>query len=61
MAMIIRTIPINQPNAVVESLTLLFRIREVLGSKLGPETGYPEIPLGFHQGDRPDDGGSKDL
>jgi hypothetical protein len=29
------------PNTVVEWLTLL-RIREVLGSDLGPETGYPD-------------------
>jgi hypothetical protein len=26
---------------VVERLTLLLRIREVPGSSLGPETGYP--------------------
>jgi hypothetical protein len=28
------------PNVVVEWLTLLLRIREVLGSNLGPENGY---------------------
>jgi hypothetical protein len=33
------------PNVVVEWLTLLLRIWEVLGSNLGPETGYPD--LGF--------------
>jgi hypothetical protein len=27
---------------VIEWLTLLFRIREVPGSILGPETGYPD-------------------
>jgi hypothetical protein len=30
------------PNVMVEWLTFLLRIREVLGSNLGPETGYPE-------------------
>jgi hypothetical protein len=30
-------------NAVVDWLTLLFRIREAVGSNLGPETGYPEF------------------
>jgi hypothetical protein len=30
-------------NIVFQLLTLLFRIREVPGSNLGPETGYPEI------------------
>jgi hypothetical protein len=28
------------PNVVAEWLTLLLRIREVLGFNLGPETGY---------------------
>jgi hypothetical protein len=28
-------------NVMVKWLTLLLRIREVLGSNLGPETGYP--------------------
>jgi hypothetical protein len=27
---------------MIEWLTLLLHIQEVLGSKLGPETGYPE-------------------
>jgi hypothetical protein len=31
-----------QPNVVVEFLTLLLGIQKVLGSNLGPETGYPE-------------------
>jgi hypothetical protein len=30
------------PNVVVEWLTLLLLIREVLGTDLGPETGYPD-------------------
>jgi hypothetical protein len=32
----------DTPNVMVEWLTLLFRIREVPGSNLGPETGYPD-------------------
>jgi hypothetical protein len=30
------------PNVVVEWLTLLLRIREVPGTNLGSETGYPD-------------------
>jgi hypothetical protein len=30
------------PNVVVECGTLLPRIREIPGSSLGPETGYPD-------------------
>jgi hypothetical protein len=30
------------PNAVVEWLIILLRIKGVPGSNLGPETGYPE-------------------
>jgi hypothetical protein len=30
-------------NVAVEGLVILRRIRQVLGSDLGPETGYPEI------------------
>jgi hypothetical protein len=30
------------PNIVVERLTFLLRIREVTGSNLGLETGYPD-------------------
>jgi hypothetical protein len=30
------------PTAVVKWLTLLLRIREVPGSNLGPEAGYPD-------------------
>jgi hypothetical protein len=30
------------PNVVVEWLAFLLRIREVPGSNLGPETGYPD-------------------
>jgi len=30
------------PNVVIEWLTILLRIREVPGSNLGPETGYPD-------------------
>jgi hypothetical protein len=37
------------PNVVIECLTLLFRVREVLCSKLGSETGYPEVLRGFPQ------------
>jgi hypothetical protein len=33
---------ISKKNIVVECLTLLLRIREVLSSNLGPETGYPD-------------------
>jgi hypothetical protein len=29
-------------NVVVERLALFLRIREVTGSNLGPETGYPD-------------------
>jgi hypothetical protein len=41
------------PNVLVEWLTLLLCIREVLGSSLGPETGYPArgfngFPQSFH-------------
>jgi hypothetical protein len=32
----------NQLNIVVEWLTLLLCIREVLGSNVGPENGYPD-------------------
>jgi hypothetical protein len=32
----------DRPNVVVEWLTLLLRIREVPGSNLGPDTGYPD-------------------
>jgi hypothetical protein len=32
-----------RPNVVVRWLTLLRRIREVQGSNLGSETGYPEV------------------
>jgi hypothetical protein len=32
----------QRPNIVVEWLTPLLRIREVLGSNVGPETGYPD-------------------
>jgi hypothetical protein len=35
------------PNVVIEMLTLLFHIREVLDSNLGPETGYPEAFVGL--------------
>jgi hypothetical protein len=31
------------PNVVVKGLTLVLRIREILGSNLGPETDYPEV------------------
>jgi hypothetical protein len=31
-----------KPNVVVEWLAFLFRIREVLGSNIGLETGYPD-------------------
>jgi hypothetical protein len=31
----------KRPNVVVEWLTLLIHIWEVLGSNLSPETGYP--------------------
>jgi hypothetical protein len=31
-----------RPNVMVEWLALLLRIREVPGSNLGPETGYPD-------------------
>jgi hypothetical protein len=37
------------PNVVVEWLMILFSIREVPGSNLGAETGYPEICRGFPQ------------
>jgi hypothetical protein len=30
------------PNVAVQWLTLLLRMREVSGSNLGPETGYPD-------------------
>jgi hypothetical protein len=33
---------IIEPNVVVEWLTFLLRIREVPGSNLGPELGYPD-------------------
>jgi hypothetical protein len=36
-------------NVVVELLELLFSIREVSGSNLGPETGYSEVFRGFPQ------------
>jgi hypothetical protein len=32
-----------QPNDVVEWLKLLLRIREVPGSNLGTQTGYPQF------------------
>jgi hypothetical protein len=32
----------RKPNVVVEWLTLLLRIREVMGSNFVPETGYPD-------------------
>jgi hypothetical protein len=32
----------NQPNVVVERLTLLLRIRKVPTSNLGQETGHPD-------------------
>jgi hypothetical protein len=32
----------HSPNIVIAWLTLLLRIREVLGSNLDPETGYPD-------------------
>jgi hypothetical protein len=35
-------------NVVVESLTLLLRILEILASNLGPETGYPEFFSWFY-------------
>jgi hypothetical protein len=31
------------PNVVVEWPTILLRVREVPGSNLGPETGYPDL------------------
>jgi hypothetical protein len=37
------------PNVAVEWLVPLLRIREILGSNLGPETGYPEGFRGFIQ------------
>jgi hypothetical protein len=33
---------LDSPKVVTEWLTFLLHIREVLGSSLGPETGYPE-------------------
>jgi hypothetical protein len=30
------------PNVVVEWFTLLLHIRDIPGSNLGPETGYPD-------------------
>jgi hypothetical protein len=35
------------PNVEVEWLTLLLRIREVRGSNLGPDSGYPEFIVPF--------------
>jgi hypothetical protein len=43
------TIKTFSKNVVVEWITLLFRIREVPCSNLGPETGYPERFRGFPQ------------
>jgi hypothetical protein len=37
----------NLQNITVEWLALLLCIREVPGSNLGPETGYPEVFCGF--------------
>jgi hypothetical protein len=36
------SIRIETPNVMVEWLALLPHVREVPGSDLGPETGYPE-------------------
>jgi hypothetical protein len=36
-------IPPLIPNVVVKGLTLVLRVWEILGSNLGPETGYPEV------------------
>lgn len=35
------------PNVVVEWLTLLFHIREVLGSNLGPDWVFHSFPQSF--------------
>jgi hypothetical protein len=32
-------------NVVIETLTLLLHVREVLGSNLGSQTGYPYRPF----------------
>jgi hypothetical protein len=32
----------RRPNVVVECLTFVFLIRDVPGSNIGPETGYPD-------------------
>jgi hypothetical protein len=37
------TLRFRLPNVVVEYLARLLRIREVLGSNVGPETGYPDF------------------
>jgi hypothetical protein len=36
-------------NVVVKCLTLLLRIREILVSNVGPDTGYPKVFCGFLQ------------
>jgi hypothetical protein len=42
-------------NVVVDRLTLLLRIREVPGSNLGPETGYPESGRSWFSSIPPDE------
>jgi hypothetical protein len=37
------------PIFVLEWLTFLLRVRDVPGSNLGPDTGYPECFRGFPQ------------
>jgi hypothetical protein len=37
------------PNVVVEWVAVLFHIREVRGSNLGPENGYSDFFRGFSQ------------
>jgi hypothetical protein len=44
----------HQPNVMVEWLTLLLRIREVLLSNLGPENGYPDWRFSWFSSVPPD-------